>query len=197
MAYNYEYPYTDPNRYNADWLLNKMKELEGRLDGILEDALKLTKEYVDTRLSKYQAQIAQIRKEIEAVSSRTDELSDEIVRQVLRLEGLISDAERQAENLFIIANNRTDLQIERNNEYIFREIEDNILANITVINYFTGEHVTVQDMFDYLASLHLENATTYNGLRDKNLTYNELIAKRITYTELVKNGATVLSEKEK
>ena len=61
MAYNYEYPYTDPNRYNADWLLNKMKELEGRLDSILEEALKLTKEYVDTRLSEYQAQIAQIR----------------------------------------------------------------------------------------------------------------------------------------
>ena len=192
MAYNYEYPYTDPNRYNSDWLINKMKELEGRLDGILEEALKLTKEYVDTRLSKYQAQIAQIRKEIEAVSDRTDELSDEIVRQVLRLEGLISDAERQAENLFIIANNRTDLQIERNNEYIFLEIEDNILANITVINYFTGEHVTVQDMFDYLASLHLENAITYNGLRDKNLTYTELIAKRITYTELVQKGGILL-----
>ena len=192
MAYNYEYPYTDPNRYNADWLLNKMKELEGRLDGILEEALKLTKEYVDTRLSVYQAQIAQIRNEIQAVSDRTDELSEEIVRQVLRLEGLISDAERQAESLFIIANNRTDLQIERNNEYIFREIEDNILANITVINYFTGEHVTVQDMFDYLASLHLENAITYNGLRDKNLTYTELIAKRITYTELVKKGGILL-----
>ena len=192
MAYNYEYPYTDPNRYNADWLLNKMKELEGRIDGILEEALKLTKEYVDTRLLEYQAQIAQIRNEIQAVSDRTDELSEEIVRQVLRLERLISDAERQAESLFIIANNRTDLQIKRNNEYIFREIENNILANITVINYFTGEHVTVQDMFDYLASLHLENAITYNGLRDKNLTYNELIAKRITYTELVKNGAIVL-----
>ena len=192
MAYNYEYPYTDPNRYNADWLLNKMKELEGRLDGILEEALKLTKEYVDTRLSEYQEQIVQIRKEIQAVSDRTDELSAEMVQQVTRLEGLISDAEREAETLFIIANNRTDLQIERNNEYIFREIEDNILANITVINYFTGEHVTVQDMFDYLASLHLENAITYNGLRDKNLTYTELIAKHITYTELVKNGAILL-----
>ena len=92
MAYNYEYPYTDPNRYNADWLLNKMKELEGRLDGILEEALKLTKEYVDTRLSEYQAQIAQIRNEIQAVSDRTDELSEEIVLQVVRLEGLIADA---------------------------------------------------------------------------------------------------------
>ena len=192
MAYNYEYPYTDPNRYNADWLLNKMKELEGRIDGILEEALKLTKEYVDTRLSEYQAQIAQIRKEIQAVSDRTDEISEEIVQQVVRLEGLISDAERKAESLFIISNNRTDLQIERNNEYIFREIEDNILSNITVINYFTGEHTTVQDMFDYLASLHLENSITYNGLRDKNLTYAELIAKRITYTELVKNGNTIL-----
>ena len=192
MAYNYEYPYTDPNRYNADWLLNKMKELEGRLDGILEEALKLTKEYVDTRLSDYQAQIVQIKKEIQAVSYRTDELSEEMVQQVIRLEGLISDAEREAESLFIIANNRTDLKIERNNEYIFREIEDNILANITVINYFTGERVSVQEMFDYLASLHLENAITYNGLRDKNLTYTELKVKSITYTELVKNGATVL-----
>ena len=27
MAYNYEYPYTDPNRYNSDWILNRVKEL--------------------------------------------------------------------------------------------------------------------------------------------------------------------------
>lgn len=192
MAYNYEYPYTDPNRYNADWLLNKMKDLEGRLNGILEEALKLTKEYVDDRLAGYQEQISEIRQEIKTLSDRDEELSAEMVQQVARLEGLISDAERKAESLFIITNNRTDLQIERNNEYIFREIEDNILANITVINYFTGEHTTVQDMFDYLASLHLQNAITYDGLRDKNLTYTELIAKSITYTELVKNGATLL-----
>ena len=82
--------------------------------------------------------------------------------------------------------------IERNNEYIFREIEDNLLANISVINYFTGERMTIQKMFDYLASLHLENAITYNGLREKNLTYAELIAKSISYTELVKNGGALL-----
>ena len=52
--------------------------------------------------------------------------------------------------------------------------------------------MTVQDMFNYLASLHLQNAITYNGLRDKNLTYTELAAKSITYTELVKNGSTLL-----
>ena len=192
MAYNYEYPYTDPNRYNADWLLNKMKELDGRLDGIVEETLKLTKEYVDDRLINYQEQISEIRRDIETLYDKDAELSDEMIREVMRLEGLISLAERKAETLFIISNNRTDLQIERNNEYIFREIEDNILGNITVINYFTGERVTVQDMFDYLASLHLQNAITYDGLRDKNLTYTELVAKSITYTELVKNGGTLL-----
>ena len=192
MAYNYEYPYTDPNRYNDDWLLNKMKELEGRLDGIVEETLALTKTYVDNRLATYQSQINNIRQEIAELSQRTDTLSAHVAEEVLRLEAKILDAERQAESLFIIANNRTDLQIERNNEYIFREIEDNILSNITVINYFTGERVTVQNMFDYLASLHLQNAITYNGLRDKNLTYTELIAKSITYTELVKNGGTLL-----
>lgn len=28
MAYNNEYPYTDPNRYNDDWLLNRIKEYD-------------------------------------------------------------------------------------------------------------------------------------------------------------------------
>ena len=192
MAYNYECPYTDPNRYNADWLLNKMKELEGRLDGIIEETLALTKTYVDDQLKTYQLQLESIRQEIAEVSQRTDTLTAHVADEVLRLEAKILDAERKAESLFIIANNRTDLMIERNNEYIFREIEDNILANVTVINYFTGERMSVQDMFNYLASLHLQNAITYNGLRDKNLTYTELVAKSITYTELVKNGSTLL-----
>ena len=192
MAYNYEYPYTDPNRYNDDWLLNKMKELDNRLDGIVEETLALTKAYVDNRLETYQSQINSIKQEIAELSQRTDKLSAHVANELLRLESKILDAERKAESLFIIANDRTDLQIQRNNEYIFREIEDNLLANISVINYFTGERMTVQDMFNYLASLHLQNAITYNGLRDKNLTYTELIAKSITYTELVKNGGSLL-----
>lgn len=32
MAFNYEFPYTDPNLYNDDWLLKRMKELLAQLD---------------------------------------------------------------------------------------------------------------------------------------------------------------------
>lgn len=31
MAYNYEYPYTDPGRFNADWILSQIKQLENDL----------------------------------------------------------------------------------------------------------------------------------------------------------------------
>ena len=36
MAFNYEFPYTDPNLYNDDWLLSKMKDLVVKL-GELEE----------------------------------------------------------------------------------------------------------------------------------------------------------------
>ena len=39
MAYNYEYPYVDPNRYNSDWLLNYVKQFEGlpeKLDELIK-----------------------------------------------------------------------------------------------------------------------------------------------------------------
>ena len=36
MAFNYEFPYTDPNLYNDDWLLAKMKELIVNLEDLEE-----------------------------------------------------------------------------------------------------------------------------------------------------------------
>lgn len=32
MAFNYEFPYTDPNLYNDDWLLSRVKELKAMID---------------------------------------------------------------------------------------------------------------------------------------------------------------------
>ena len=32
MAFNYEFPYTDPNLYNDDWLLNSIKGLKASID---------------------------------------------------------------------------------------------------------------------------------------------------------------------
>lgn len=192
MAYNYEYPYTDPNRYNSDWILSKMKDIEARLDGIVEETVRQTKIYVDEQLEFYQDQvndvIAQFHDLEKLVDDSINAIDDKLLTSIEAMDKKVEEVRKEAQTLFIEANARTDTLIRQNNEYIFREIEDNILSNITVINFFTGERTSVQDMFDYLAQFHLENSINYNQLADKNITVSGLIAKRITYTELVKNG---------
>lgn len=53
MAFNYEFPYTDPNLYNDDWLLKRMKELLAQMADLevwrqeYEDAYEAFKDMVE------------------------------------------------------------------------------------------------------------------------------------------------------
>lgn len=55
MAFNYEFPYTDPNLYNDDWLLKKMKELAASIQEILDESSKFWDAY-----KEFEAMIAAI-----------------------------------------------------------------------------------------------------------------------------------------
>lgn len=61
MAYNYEYPYTDPSRYNADWLLKRMKEID-------EEYAYLTKRFkeIETEFKELSDKVDNFEKEIDA-----------------------------------------------------------------------------------------------------------------------------------
>lgn len=47
MAFNYEFPYTDPNLYNDDWLLKKMKELLAFMESMEEWKTEYEQAYQD------------------------------------------------------------------------------------------------------------------------------------------------------
>ena len=56
MAYNYEYPYTDPNRHNDDWVLHKIKEIESKLvDFIKVNSIKYADPIAWDITSQYEA----------------------------------------------------------------------------------------------------------------------------------------------
>ena len=89
------------------------------------------------------------------------------------------------------ANQYTDLAIEQNNEYILNNIKE-FLGQIEVINYFTGNPIPIQGMFDFLALLHTENSITYTVLASRECDYDTLRDYHMTYTQLVMNGGSII-----
>lgn len=67
------------------------------------------------------------------------------------------------------------------------------VVNVRILNYFTGERVTVQEMFDTLAQLHLENPISYTELAAAGITYTALAALNMTYTELAVKGKSFIT----
>lgn len=90
------------------------------------------------------------------------------------------------------------LYFEQYTTWILDYISQNLI-DIKVINYFTGEKVTIQDMFNYLAMLHVTTGLTYSELAARNYTYNEIIEKcntgNYSYSDLIRDAATILPVK--
>lgn len=59
MAFNYEYPYVDPHRYNADWLLKFAKEAKDKLEAYKKtlDELHQTDDELQTQIDTINAYI--------------------------------------------------------------------------------------------------------------------------------------------
>lgn len=192
----YEWPYVgvSPNR---DWLLNKIKELESKLDGLVEEAVRLSKEYTDEQLANYQSQVEEIRAEFTGLVNQLGQdfinLRTSVNTSLLQMDLKINALEDLIAAEVVAINHRTDLAIEQNNEYILSEVGQ-FLADIEVYNILTGEEMTVQEMFNYLANLHVENPITYDQLAARNITYDQLAALNITYTDLAVNGAVLIPE---
>ena len=190
----YEWPYVgvSPNR---DWLINKVKELESRLDGIVEEAVKLANEYTDQSVANFQSQVDALREDVNRAIVDLGEQYDAFTRMINARLVFIQDeiddlsAALAADISAVYA--WTERAIQQNNDYILSHLEES-LSRITVLNYFTGTRYTVQDMFDYLCLLHVDNGITYTELATRNKTYTELAAYNMTYTQLAQNGGSII-----
>ncbi len=188
------YPYTDFHELNASWILMELKRLQVRIEEVLQEAIDQATEnaeaYLDEKIGTIETEFAQIKSEFTQLDVHVEEL-DELVNdfnaiileQIQLLKNYVDDG-LEADRM------QMQLLISHNNEYLLREMES-YLSQIKVINYFTGEKISIQDMFNYLASLHLNDSINYDTMATRAKTYTQLVALNINYTNLALHGNTL------
>ena len=188
------YPYTDFHELNLDWIISEMKAINDRMETLLQEAIDAAtanaEAYVDAKLGAIESEFTVIKSQFIALNQHVDELDDlvndfntNITNQINAMKQYIDDG-LEADRL------QMQLLINQNNEYLLGKMET-YLANIKVINYFTGEKVTIQDMFNYLAMLHLNDSIDYDTMAARAKTYTQLAALNINYTNLALHGNTL------
>lgn len=187
MAFNFEYPYTDPSRYNADWLLNETKRVGALVDELnaryasLEKLLEEANAYTDTKCAALQVQIDA---NVTAISNLKKELAAAESRINTRISEEIETVNVSMDAKYLRLSQMISQMWEDMKAYIAGQVFD-----IKVRNFFTGDLTSIQAMVDYLAHLHLENSGTYDSVSGKN-TYTHYVAKNESYENVVLNSET-------
>lgn len=206
IGWNTKYPYVNDEILNLDWVINKVKQLDQDMTElearVLAAALAATKEYVDEEM-------ASIRSDFDDLSREVGELRNYFDERVADLQGdydrfinavriqldlmtaRINQLEANIRASIEGVNALTDLKIEQNNEYILERVAEGIV-NVKVLNYFTGDYVTIQQMLDYLSQFHLDDPITYTELASANIDYDSLAALGINYTQLATSGKSYI-----
>lgn len=205
--FNHKYPYENFHELNLDWVLSKINEFQQNLDDLEERvtqaAIAAAKEYVDIEVADIRLDLANLHDEVDALNRNFTETVEQLQLQyntfviavdnsINRLVHRIEDFEDEINATVIGLTALMDQKIAVNNEYILDQVAQGLI-NLKVLNYFTGELVTVQNMFDTLAMLHLDNPITYTELANSNITYAALAALNMTYTELAVKGNSFIN----
>ena len=173
-------------------LYKKLEEVIAEVNKIDQEAIQQALDDMRNEIAKFEAQI---QKQYNALDEKYQKLYEELNTSILELADTTAESLEELDtkiyNLGESLKDIMDLKIEENNEYIFESIASEIIG-IKVLNYFTGEKVTVQEMFDYLAQLHAMDGITVTELITRQKTVNELVALKFTYTQLAQNGKNII-----
>lgn len=189
-----QYPYLDFHEMNLDWCLRILKEMDARIDEmhdtILAEAIAATEEYVDTKMADVLAGFADLKSDFIILTNNFNSLNAEFIQLKNDTNAKLNQLEQDIINAVVGINQRTDLLLQNMYDQIFSDLSAQ-LSQIKVINYFTGEQVSIQDMFNYLAMLHLNDSIDYDTMAYRAKTYTQLAALNINFENLIAHGNTL------
>lgn len=173
-------------------LYNKLEEVIAEVNEIDQEAIQQALDDMRAEIAKFETQIQKQYNELDGkYQALYEELNNSILELADTTAASLEELDTKIYNLGESLKDIMDLKIEENNEYIFESIASEIIG-IKVLNYFTGEKVTVQEMFDYLAQLHAMDGITVTELITRQKTVDALIALKFNYTQLAQNGKNII-----
>lgn len=195
MGFWNKYPYTDFHELNLDWLLNEVSTIEHRIDA-LHDLLKeeLTTElkvYVDNQLASLEREFNELSNKFDVLDVHVSELDAAFANFTTYVNNEISGFRRYIDNQITATNARTDIMIASNNQFLIETMAEQ-LRSMTVLNFFNGQYVSVQEMFNTLAQLHLTDGITYQQITARGYTYGSIESLNVTYGDIINHGNVLL-----
>ena len=195
MGFFDKYPYTDFHELNLDWLLKQMKALEKHVDDTYQNLYNELshdlKEYINDEIASVLAEFTVLKAEFTALSQQFTQLETVFNAYEAEINGKIDALNARITAEIQGVNDRTDILIASNNEFIIERMSEE-LRNLKVINFFNGQLTSVQDMFNYLANLHLTDGISYNQITARGYTYGSIETLGLTYSDIINHGNTLL-----
>ena len=193
------FPYSNFHELNLDWILEKIKELDKKVDSIEDRILKEANAYTDQQMAGLRRDFAELEADFIAFKSDVNaqfaaytakqdkafaEYQKLVNAQIDLLEQEIRDARAELKTMLRQANAYTDASI----AMLLLQLPDLISKNnknAQVYNLLTGKYVTIQAMFDFLCMFHAPDALTCGEMRDRNNTCTQIVTYNKTCQEFI------------
>lgn len=171
-------------------LRDYINEMGKRLDDYGEHVLAASKAYTDGEIAK---SVKQYNQALQQLTNDYNEFADNVTGALRGFQNQMDSNFQRQDNEIAGGRAYTDTKISQNNEWLLEQISQQFIS-VTVLNPFTGERESIQDMIDYLSSLHMTEAITIVGIGTAQRTVNKVISYNATCTQLVNNGKNIFAQ---
>lgn len=195
MSFWNKYPYTDFHELNADYLLNRISEIEKQIATIKEEIEGEIFIWVQAQLKPYEDQLKALVKQVNDLSGEVDATLKAYDQKITNIQNSVNtqlaNMRKQIEDTAAALSDLMDIKIDSNNTWLINEISRNIGSLFTVVDPFTGDTVPIQAMIDTLSEYHITDGITYDTMNTRALTYAQFNALNISYSDLLLHGHTL------
>lgn len=187
MAFE-QFPYANFHDLNLDWVLKEVKRVSEAVDKWSTEVLDAAKAYTDEKVAAEAERSNQANLELkQSVETAIRDFQNVVNGALTGFQEQLKQQDAEIDANLVAARGYTNAQIAQNNEFLMEEISKGLI-DLKVLNLFTGQYVTVQEMFDYLSAFHLTGAISVAQIGNAQRTVNTVVGYKASCTDIVVNG---------